>query len=78
VITDDNRIRRRPAERQLRATLQLTTIFLPGGLANLKLWDQAERLIKWWPSIQKAAQKLPVGCCAIVSMNGKVDDLRDP
>lgn len=74
-ITSDNRIRKKPAERDLLKQLKLSMVFLPGGFANLNLWQQAAKIVTWWPAIDAHCKRLHRGRCAIVSMSGKVEDL---
>lgn len=68
VISDDNYIRRNPAQRQLLKELHLRVVFLPGPFAMLSIWQQVERIGNWWPKILKACAKLEPGCCLKVKM----------
>lgn len=77
-VTDDNRIRKRPAERKARADAQLTTVFLAERLSNLQMWDQATKVIACWPKIEHAVRKARRGQCFLVALNGKVEVLRNP
>lgn len=78
VVTDDNRIRKRPSERALRTELKLTTVFLAGSMANLRMWDQATKIVHAWPAIEAGLEHAQRGTCLLVSLHGKVERLRNP
>ncbi len=39
----------------------MTTFFLAKGWMNHGYWDQAWRLVRWWPRIVEAAQLVDAG-----------------
>ena len=53
----------------------LTIIFLK-SFANLPLWDQAARLMKWWPEIAKNAVRAKRGTGFLVSVNGQIEEMK--
>jgi hypothetical protein len=77
-VTSDARIRSRPAERKLRKELKLGTVFLPTNFASSGLWEQAAKLVKWWPTIAEQVGGLSSGDCLLVSQHGKCEQLRNP
>jgi hypothetical protein len=74
-LTDDNRIRRQPKLRALRAEVRLRIVFLPAELSNQRLWDQATWLVKYWPKLHKEAMRLTDGACLLVKLSGKIEPL---
>lgn len=76
VVTDDNYIRRNPAERKLLKSLELRVVFLPGPFAQLGVWQQVEKVGNWWPKILKACAKLEPGACLKVKMkSGEIEPI---
>ena len=54
VISADTRISRSPQERVAWLASGLTIFFLR-SFADLPIWQQAVKLVKWWPDIAKEA-----------------------
>jgi hypothetical protein len=75
VITADPRISRSPINRDAWLASGLTIFFLR-GFADLLFWEQAAKLVKWWPDIVKAAAKAPRGSGFLVSVQGKIEKIR--
>lgn len=59
VISGDTRISRRPHERQIWADSKLTAFFMSRGWTEQTYWEQAWRLIRWWPEIVRMAARHP-------------------
>jgi hypothetical protein len=60
-ITEDNKIRRRQAERGALKSSKLRMVFLPEPFGREQLWEQVIRLLQWWPEIERACAKLAPG-----------------
>lgn len=74
VITADPNISRRLPERAAWLESQLTMFFLR-SFADLATWEQAARLVKWWPAIVKQAQHAKRGSGYQVRVNGRIEPL---
>jgi len=61
VISGDRRMLTRIHELQALRDAQLTTFILAPGWANLKFWDKAWLLVRWWPKIVETAAASPPG-----------------
>jgi hypothetical protein len=61
VISGDRRMLTRVHELQALRDAQLTTFILAPGWSNLKFWDKAWLLIRWWPTIVQLAGASPPG-----------------
>lgn len=72
-VTDDHYIRRRPAEREVRRKHGLRSVFLPAGLPRCPLWDQATKVISWWPKIEDWGSRARAGDCILVSIHGRIE-----
>ena len=72
VITADPRISRNPALQAAWLESGLTVFFLR-SFADLAHWEQAARLVKWWPAIVAAARRAKPGQGFLVSVHGKVE-----
>lgn len=70
-ITDDHRIRTRPAEKAVREKAGLRTVFIPPGVVQLTFWAQAAWFVARWPAIEAGTEKMKRGECVVVQMNGK-------
>jgi hypothetical protein len=71
VISADTRIARSPHEREAWLESELTIFFLR-SFAGLSAWEQAAKLVKWWPEITREAKKAQRGTGFIVKVNGKI------
>jgi hypothetical protein len=74
VFTADPTISRRLLERAAWQEARLTMFFLR-SFADLPAWEQAVRLVKWWPAIVKQAQRARRGAGYQVRVNGKIESL---
>jgi len=75
VISADPRISKSPHERAAWLESGLTIFFLR-SFADLPRWQQAARLVKWWPDIVKEAKKAARGSGFLVSVQGKIEKLK--
>lgn len=71
VITADLDIVRTRAERPVWKSSGLVGFFLKKGWINLTPWDQAWRLVKWWPTIVEQARLAAPGSTYAVDVNAK-------
>ena len=77
VISADPQITRSPHEQAACLSSGLTTFFLR-SFADLPIWEQAAKLVKWWPEIAKQARAAPRGTGFLVSVQGRIERLRPP
>jgi hypothetical protein len=77
LICGDLDITRTKAERSVWKSAGLVGFFLKHGWMQQKPWDQAWRLVKWWPSIVTQAQIAAPGSTYLVQVNptGKFETL---
>jgi exonuclease III len=77
VICGDLNITRTRAEKAVWKNAGLVGFFLKKGWMNLGPWEQAWRLIKWWPTIQTQASLAAAGSTYLVPVNvtGKFETL---
>ncbi len=66
VISADVRIIKNPVNLEAWRSSQLSGFFLKKGWSQLKLWDQAHRLIRFWPSIMAVASRVEAGAVFLV------------
>lgn len=77
IISGDVRISQNEFERRAWLESRLTAFFLGKGWTSLKLWDQAWKLIKWWPDIVAQAERVHAGAGFVVPVSGsKLTQLR--
>ncbi len=74
VISADTRISRSPHEREAWLASGLTIFFLR-SFAEQPAWEQAAKLVKWWPDIVKEAKKARRGTGFVVTIHGKIERL---
>jgi hypothetical protein len=58
IISGDLRITRNAHERAAWNESKLLAFFLAKGWMNIEFWDQASRLVHWWPRIVDQAGKV--------------------
>jgi hypothetical protein len=75
VISADPYISRSPHEQAAWLASGLTIFFLR-SFADLTKWQQAAKLVKWWPDIVKEAKKAKKGSGFLVSVHGKIERLK--
>lgn len=75
VVTADTGIYRNPAVKVAWLESGLTVVFLK-SFADLPHWDQAAKLVKWWPDIVAEAARAKKGTGLVVSVNGKILPLK--
>jgi hypothetical protein len=56
VVSGDMRIFRSPHLKKIWIDSKLTAFFLANGWMNLKFWDHAWHLVRWWPQIIQQAE----------------------
>ena len=79
IISGDLRISQNVFERQAWRESGLTAFFLAKGWTTLPLWEQAWKLIKWWPAIAAQAERIKQGAGFIVPVSGaKLQQLSIP
>ena len=66
IFSGDYRITKNPQTRIAWQQSGLTSFFLQKGWTNLKFWDQAWKLVKWWPTIIETARNIQVGTSFLV------------
>jgi hypothetical protein len=70
LISGDYRISRNKHEREAWMRSGLTSFFLAKGWTNLRFWDQAWRLVRWWPRIIEQAHLVEPGAGFMVPLAG--------
>jgi hypothetical protein len=77
IISGDLDIIRTRAERPVWKAAGLTGFFLKRGWLSIDPWEQAWRLVKWWPDIVKQARLATPGSTYGVQLNpnGKFETL---
>jgi hypothetical protein len=77
IVSGDIRISQNEFERREWLNSGLTAFFFAKGWTTIKLWDQAWRLIKWWPTIVDQAARIRPGAGFIVPLkSAKLQQLR--
>lgn len=61
IITNDRRLRTRPAEAELAIQHKLKVIHLHGGIGSRPAWAQMVRLASRWASIENHLERSPEG-----------------
>jgi hypothetical protein len=77
VVTADPAISRKIHERAAWLEARLTMFFVR-GFADHKHWDQAAKLVKWWPDIVKQATRAKRGAGYLVTAHGRIEQLEPP
>ena len=68
IVSGDIRISQNEFERKEWLNSGLTAFFFAKGWTAIKLWDQAWRLVKWWPAIVEQAERIQPGAGFIVPL----------
>ncbi|MBI2928714.1 MAG: DUF5615 family PIN-like protein [Verrucomicrobia bacterium] len=76
IITADVRIRRNPHEVRAWKEAGHTVFFLKPGWTDLTFWEQANKFTKSFPDIISTAERAKLGAGFLVSVNGKIEELR--
>jgi len=77
IVSGDIRISQNQFERRAWLNSGLTAFFFAKGWTTISLWDQAWRLIKWWPAIVEQAARIRPGAGFIVPLkSSKLEQLR--
>lgn len=70
IISGDQRIRRRPQERDIWRAAKLTTFFMADGYTKLERWEQIRWMIDKWPTIMDQAGRVTPGSAFEVPKRG--------
>jgi hypothetical protein len=70
IVSGDLRITRNPHEREAWLESRLLAFFFAKGWMNVPFWEQASRLVHWWPRIIDQAQKIAPPAGFIVPFKG--------
>lgn len=79
VVSGDLRIFKSPQLKEVWSRSGLTTFFLASGWINLRVWEQAWRLVRWWPQVIQAAALVDAGARFVIPLRwgpGKLKALR--
>ena len=76
IITADVRIRRNPHEVAAWKEAGHAVFFLKPGWTDLTFWEQANKFTKSFPHIISTAGRAKRGAGFLVSVNGKIEELR--
>ncbi|CAA7613480.1 hypothetical protein [Magnetospirillum sp. UT-4] len=77
-ISEDRRIRTRPAEKEALRASGLVGFFLAKGWNQEGLWERAALLIRWWPRIVATASSARPGDQFEVPHRSTPSDLKAP
>jgi len=69
IVSGDFKITTNPQNREALRASGLTTFILKKGWINHTPWEQAWRLVKWWPRIIAAAESIQQGLVYAVPVN---------
>lgn len=75
LVTADDHLRTRVAERRALEQNGVTTIFLPRRFLDRGLWKQAEYIVRYWPLFQSALEQLRTGSQVRATEHGKIERL---
>lgn len=75
IVSADAYISRSPHEQAAWLASGLTIFFLR-SFADLPIWQQAARLVKWWPDIVREAKRARKGTGFLVSVHGKIEKIK--
>lgn len=70
IVSGDPRITRNAAEREAWLESGLTAFFLGKGWMTVRLWDQAWKLVQWWPRITDQAAKVQPPAGFVIPVRG--------
>jgi len=69
IVSGDVRITKSRLTRQVWLESGLTAFFLEKGWTGLRFWEQAWRLVRWWPAIMKQAERAKSHAAWLVAVN---------
>ncbi len=80
IVSGDVRIHRNPHNRAAWRESRLTGFFFKKGFTALLIWEQAWRMVRWWPLIINQAQRVQSGVGFLVprDFNGKFELIERP
>lgn len=70
-VSEDRRIRRRPADYEALPQARLIGVFLAKGWNQADLWNRASLLIGWWPAIAATVVAASPGQCFQIPFRAK-------
>lgn len=70
VVSGDTRISRNRHEREAWLESRLTFFFWAPGWLQIDLWQQAWKMIKWWPAITDQAARIAPGAGFMIPVKG--------
>lgn len=70
IISGDQRIRKRPQERDIWRAAKLTAFFMADGFANADKWEQIRWVVEKWPLIMDQAARVTPGSAFEVPRRG--------
>jgi hypothetical protein len=76
LVTADERMRKRPAQRLVLQACGITGLFLFKGFLRLQKREQVAWFVKHLTGIEEQVGRLPAGTSARIHQNGKVEPLR--
>lgn len=77
VLSGDFSITRKPHERLAWQESGLTCFFLQAGWLHIPFWQQAWKLVKWWPDVIETARRFESGHSFLIPVRGsKIKILR--
>jgi hypothetical protein len=75
LVTCDDRIRKRPAERRALADADIVSVFIWREFPRKGRWEQALWMVKYWQAIAKKAGRADAGTAFYVNGRGKIDEI---
>lgn len=71
VVAGDLRITTNAHEREAWMSSGMTAFFLKKGWMNVPYWEQARKLVTWWPRILDQARLMEAGVGYLVPLTGQ-------
>lgn len=75
LITCDDRIRKRVAEKQVLDEARIVAVFIFNEYPKLLRWDQFVWMVKSWPRIETAVKKAKPGTALYAKSGGKIEEI---
>jgi len=73
LITCDTHIQTRPMEAAVFKASGVSVVFLSRFFEQMKLWDKAVWLLRYWPEIEKFADRVKPGTSGRIRRHGRID-----
>lgn len=71
LVSANGAMRTNAIERKLLREANIISLYLGPFWGKMKFWQQAEWLVRRWPTIQGFAEGVTKGTCAEIKQNGK-------